>query len=62
MAQLRIADPLLRRVFEDPDLSLAAKGALAFVLTPPSGARVSPADLFVSSSDPMTAIAKAVRD
>jgi hypothetical protein len=62
MAQPRIADPLLRRVLEDPDLSLAAKGALAFVLTRPSGARVSPADLFVSSSDPMMAIAKAVQE
>jgi hypothetical protein len=29
----RIADPSLRAVFEDPGLSLAAKGALAFVLT-----------------------------
>lgn len=58
----RIADPSLRAVFEDPDLSLAAKGALALILTRPPGARVSPEYLFSSSNDPMTVITKAVRE
>lgn len=58
----RIPDPALRAVFEDPDLSLAAKGALAVILTRPSGARVSPEYLFSSSSDPMTVVSKAVRE
>jgi hypothetical protein len=58
----RIADPSLRAVFEDPGLSLAAKGALAFVLTRPPGTRVRPEDLFASSSDPMPVITKAVRE
>jgi hypothetical protein len=60
MAQ--IADPSLRAVFEDPDLSLAAKGALAIILTRPPGARVSPEELFASSSDPMAVVAKPVRE
>jgi hypothetical protein len=62
MPQPRIADSLLRRVFEDPGLSLAAKGALAFVLTRPAGARISEAELFTCSSDPLDAIAQAVRE
>jgi hypothetical protein len=61
MPSPRIADPLLRRVFEDPGLSLA-KGALAFVLTRPPGARVSEAELFAASSDPLMEITKAVRE
>jgi DNA-binding IscR family transcriptional regulator len=62
MAPAPIADAGLRSVFSDPDLSLAAKGALAFVLTRPPGARVSPADLFGASSDSMDAIARAIRE
>jgi hypothetical protein len=58
----RIADPALRAVFEDPDLSLAAKGALAVILTRPPGTRVSREELFASSSDPMAVVAKAVRE
>jgi hypothetical protein len=56
----RIPDPALRALFEHPDLSLAAKGALAVILTRPSGARVSPEYLFSSSGDPMTVVSKAV--
>ena len=54
-------DPAPRAVFEHPDLSLAAKGALAVILTRPSGARVSPEYLFSSSGDPMTVVSKAGR-
>jgi hypothetical protein len=62
LAQPRVGDPALRRVFADPDLSLAAKGLLAVVLTRPQGARVSAADLFATSSDPMATITKACRE
>jgi len=56
----RIPDPALRALFEHPDLSLPAMGALAVILTRPSGARVSPEYLFSSSGDPMTVVSKAV--
>jgi hypothetical protein len=62
LPQLPIGDASLRRVFEDPALSLAAKGLLAVVLTRPPGARVSQADLFATSSDPLTTIHKAARE
>jgi hypothetical protein len=58
----RIPDPALRALFEHPDLSLAAKGALAVILIRPSGARVSPKYLFSPSGDPMTVVSKAVRE
>jgi DNA-binding IscR family transcriptional regulator len=43
-------------------LSLAAKGVLAFVLTRPAGARVTQAELFGCSRDPMTVIEAAVKE
>jgi hypothetical protein len=57
-----IQDAALRRVFADPDLSLAAKGALAYVLTRPAGARVGAADLFSDSSDPIKVVEGALRE
>ena len=62
MPQSPIADSALRHVFEDQDLSLAAKGVLAFVLTRPAGARVTQAELFGSSRDPMAVIEAAVKE
>jgi hypothetical protein len=62
MPPSQIADAALRDVFEDQDLSLAAKGVLAFVLTRPAGARVTQAELFGSSCDPMTVIEAAVKE
>jgi hypothetical protein len=38
----RIPDPALRALFEHPDLSLAAKGALAVILTRPSAQGSAP--------------------
>lgn len=58
----RIPDPAPGAVFKHPDLSLAAKGALAVILTRPSGARVSPEYLSSSSGDPMTVVSKAVQE
>jgi hypothetical protein len=57
-----LSDASLRALLASPELSYAAKGVLAFVLTRPPGARVGLAELFAASADPMEQITKAVRE
>jgi hypothetical protein len=52
----------LRSVLADPNLSLAAKGALVYVLTQPSGRVVTRAELLVANSDPLGEIDAAIRE
>jgi hypothetical protein len=51
-----------RSVLAHPDLSLAAKGLLAYIVTRPPGAVLTKAELFQASSDSMTAIEQAARE
>jgi hypothetical protein len=57
-----LSDASLRALLASPDLSFAAKGVLAFVLTRPPGARVGLAALFAASTDRMETITAAVRE
>ena len=52
----------LRSVLADPNLSLAAKGALVFVLAQPSGRIVRRAELVASTRDPLGEIDAAIRE
>jgi hypothetical protein len=52
----------LRSVLADPNLSLAAKGALVYVLTQPSGRVVTRAELVASTRDPLGEIDAAIRE
>jgi hypothetical protein len=49
-------------VSADPNLSLAAKGILAFVLTRPPGAVVTRAELFESNRDSISVIDAAIKE
>jgi hypothetical protein len=49
-------------VLADPALSLAAKGALVYVLTQPSGRVVTRAELFAATSDSLGEIDAAIRE
>jgi hypothetical protein len=49
-------------VLADPNLSLAAKGILAFVLTRPPGAVVTRAELFESNRDTIAVIDAAIKE
>jgi hypothetical protein len=50
----------LRAVLCDPGLSLAAKGALALVLSRPPGAVIGVGELFATSADPLEVIDSAI--
>ena len=54
--------PALRGVLADPNLSLAAKGALVYVLTQPPGRVVTRAELFAATSDSLGEIDAAIRE
>ena len=58
----RLPDASFRALLASPELSYAAKGVLAFVLTRPPGAKVGLAELFAASTDPIEQITKAVRE
>jgi DNA-binding IscR family transcriptional regulator len=51
-----------RAVLAAPDLSLAAKGLMAYVVTRPPGVVITKAELFQASSDPMPTIEQATRE
>jgi DNA-binding IscR family transcriptional regulator len=57
-----LTSPAFRSLLADPDLSLAAKGLLAYVVTRPPGAIITKAELFQSSSDSLPTIEKAVQE
>ncbi len=52
----------LRGVLADPDLSFAAKGVLALVLSRPAGAVIGTGGLFAATADPMPVIERAVAE
>ena len=52
----------LAAVLADPELSLAAKGALAIVATRPPGAVVTRAELFRLNSDSISTIDRALKE
>jgi hypothetical protein len=59
---VQASDAALRGVLRDPNLSLAAKGALVYVLCQPAGRVVTRAELFASTSDPLGEIDAAIRE
>jgi hypothetical protein len=57
-----LTSPAFRSLLADPDLSLAAKGLLSYVITRPPGAVITKAELFQSSSDSLPTIEAAMRE